>query len=72
MSYEYFDMVDNESKARYLKKLETVQLKECPYCQIAEVFEKLSYRLPYIEYPDIYKYLINTPGKYKCFQYLEL
>ncbi len=63
MSYEYFDVLKSEAKTRYLKKLEAVELKECPYHLPAEIWSDDPSKWPKIEYPDIYDYLINTPGK---------
>ena len=64
MSYKYFNTLNNESRTRYLKKLETVKPKECPYRLPADVWKDNPALWPELEYPEVYDYLINTPGIY--------
>ena len=63
MSYKYFDSLKEESRSHYLKKLQAVQLNECPYRLPADVWLDDPTQWPDIEYPDVYDYLINTPGQ---------
>ena len=63
MSYEYFDSLSDEARRRYLEKLELVELSQCPYQLPADVWVDNPKLWPNIEYPDIYEYLINTPGE---------
>ena len=64
MSYEYFNTLNDDSRTRYLQKLETVKLKECPYRLPADVWKDNPALWPELEYPEVYDYLINTPGIY--------
>ena len=71
MSYDYFDSLSDEAWRRYLEKLrkELVELGQCPYQLPADVWVDNPKLWPNIEYPDIYEYLINTPGEsfsYQC------
>ena len=63
MSYEYRDTLKEESKSRYFKKLKVAELNECPYRLPAGVWLDDPTKWPDIQYPDIYDYLINTPGQ---------
>ena len=63
MAYNYLDGLNAEAKHRYFKKLDTVKLKDCPYRLPADSWLNDPRQWPNIEYPDIYDYLINTPGK---------
>ena len=63
MSYEYIDGLDAESKVRYRAKLDLIGLSECPYRLAASVWKGDPTKWPDVEYPDIYDYLVNTPGK---------
>ena len=64
MSYEYFNTLNDESRTRYLQKLETVKLKEYPYRLPADTWKDNPTLWPELEYPEVYDYLINTPGVY--------
>ena len=48
------------------KKLGTVKLKKCPYGLPADVWKDNPALWPELEYPEVYDYLINTSGVYKC------
>ena len=63
MSYQYFDELPGEAKERYLEKLNAVKLKECPYRLPAGCWSSDLATWPNLEYPDIYEYLVETPGK---------
>ena len=62
MSYEYLDNLDAEAKERYRKKIELVGLNICPYKMPADAWKNNPTEWPDVEYPDVYDYLINTPG----------
>ena len=64
MSYEYFNTLNDESRTRYLQKLETVKLKEYPYRLPADTWKDNPTLWPELEYPEVYDYLINVPGVY--------
>ena len=63
MSYDYLDSLDTEARNRYLHKLRAIGLKDCPYRLPADAWMNDPTQWPDIECPDIYDYLINTPGK---------
>lgn len=63
MSYSYFDSLDGEARTRYQKLIKVAKLQECPYRLPADVWINDPTKWPEIEYPDVYDYLINTPGK---------
>ena len=63
MNPDYFSSLTADSKARYRQKLDLVELTDCPYCLPADIWCDNPVHWPEIEYPDIYNYLINTPGK---------
>ena len=44
--------------------METVKLKECPHRLPANMQKDNPVLCPELEYPEIYDYLINTPGVY--------
>ena len=64
MSCEYFNTLNDESRTRYLQKLEAVKLKEYPYRFPADTWKDNPTLWPELEYPEVYDYLINTPGVY--------
>ena len=63
MNADYFSSLRADSKARYRQKLDLVELTDCPDCLPADIWCDNPAQWPEIEYPDIYDYLINTPGK---------
>ena len=65
MNADYFSSLRADSKARYRPKLDLVELTDCPDCLPADIWCDNPAQWPEIEYPDIYDYLINTPGKYE-------
>ena len=54
MSYEYFSTLNDKSRTRYLKKLETVKLKECPYRLPADTWKDNATLWPELEFPNVY------------------
>ena len=62
MSYEYFDTLREKARSRYLKKIQTVKLHECPYRLPADTWMAHPSKWPELENPEVYDYLINTPG----------
>ena len=65
MNVDYYSSLKTEAKSRYKQKLEIVGLQECPYRLPADIWAENPTKWPEIEYPEIYKYLINTPGKHQ-------
>ena len=63
MHGDYLSSLKADSKPRYRQKLDLVGLKDCPYCLPADIWCDNPVQWPEIDYPDIYDYLINTPGK---------
>jgi len=64
MNVDYFSFLKDDARSRYLEKLDIVGLNECPYRLPADIWKEDPTNWPDIEYPDIYEYLINTPGKH--------
>ena len=64
MSYAYFNTLNDKSRTRYLKKVETVKHKECPDRLPADGWKDNPTVWPELEYPEVYDYLINTPNVY--------
>ena len=62
MSYDYSDNLDAEAKMLYVAKLEAAELKECPYKLRADCWLDDPKKWPKVEWPDVYEYLINSPG----------
>ena len=62
-SYRYQDL-DGEAKIRYLRKLELCGLNVCPYQLPADAWKNEPTQWPNLEWPEIYDYLVNTPGIY--------
>ena len=60
--YSSNSLVQSCSKERYLEKLKIIGMVECPYTIAAEFWEKNSTQWPDLEYPEVYQYLIETPG----------
>ena len=67
MSYCYLDELMSGAKQRYLEKLEVIKLKECPHRLPEGSWSGEMSGWPSVEYPDIYEYLINTPGNLLIF-----
>ncbi|XP_041362106.1 uncharacterized protein LOC121378072 [Gigantopelta aegis] len=62
MAYRYMDELPVEALVRYKAKLDIVGLHQCPYKLKADEWTNNPKQWPKIEYPDVYHYLINTPG----------
>eukprot|EP00795_Rhopilema_esculentum_P017045 gene17045-8556_t len=62
MAYEYITGLNAEARNQYLQKLEAINLRECQYRLPADAWLNNPTQWPNIEYPNIYDYLINTPG----------
>ena len=54
--------IGDEAKARYYKKLKNVNLDCCPYQIPSDAWKNNPTKWPGIKFPDIYVYLIETPG----------
>ena len=63
MSYTYFEELPADARKRYCLKLGVVGIEQCPYKYPADVWLNKPTDWPSVGYPDIYNYLIDTPGK---------
>ena len=53
-----------EAKKRYNEKLKTINQSCCPYLMPADVWNNDPTKWPALEYPEVYTYLIESPGVY--------
>lgn len=53
-----------EAKKRYNEKLEMISQKCCPYLLPGDVWENEPTKWPTLEYPEVYSYLVDSPGIY--------
>ena len=60
--FGYSKTLDSNSKARYDQKLKVLGLKDCPYDLPADCWINNPTKWPEVQYPDVYSYLIETPG----------
>ena len=60
-SYDMNELLP-EAKSRYLEKLKLCDLNTCPYQLQADAWENNPNKWPSLEWPEVYDYLINTPG----------
>ena len=56
------DELDAEAKKRYKGKLEMIGMIKCPYLLPGDVCANDPTKWPALEYPEVYSYLIETPG----------
>ena len=56
------DEIGDEPKTRYHKKLKDADLDCCLYQIRSDVWKNDPTKWPDLEFPDIYVYLIETPG----------
>ena len=56
------EILDPEARKRYMKKLEDIGMDCCPYLLPGDVWENDPTKWPPLEYPELYTYLIETPG----------
>ena len=63
MAFNYQETLDMKSHERYVYKLKVSNLLECPYKLPEGTWSADVTKWPNIEYPDIYEYLLNSPGK---------
>ena len=61
LSYNFREL-DGGAQKRYLEKLNQLGLDKCPYEIPADLWINEPTSWPPLEYPEIYEYLINTPG----------
>ena len=54
--------IGGESKSHYSEKLKRENLDLCPYQIPTDSWENDPTKWPALEYPDIYHYLVETPG----------
>ncbi len=59
-----FQALDHDAKERYLKKLKISGQDKCPYQIPADCWLNEPTQWPSLEWPEVYEYLINTPGVY--------
>ena len=62
MSYKYFDLINGEDLQRYKRKISAIGMKECPFRIPASCLKNNPLSWPPLLYPDIYYYLIESPG----------
>ncbi|XP_033118596.1 uncharacterized protein LOC117118188 [Anneissia japonica] len=62
MSYEYSDKLNLVARERYGAKLQAAGLESCPYKLEAGCWKNDPTKWPDVQYPDIYSYLVETPG----------
>ena len=63
MNAHYFSALKADSKERYRQVSDLVALKDCLYCLPADLWCNNSVQWHEVKDPNIYDYLINTPGK---------
>ena len=63
MSDEYLDDLPNSAKERYHLKLTASGINQCPYKYPAGQWKNDPTEWPNIQWPDVFTYLIDTPGK---------
>ena len=63
MAYQYIEQLPSEARIRYGEKITVAKLNICPYQLPEGLWCDDPTLWPMVEYPDIYDYLINTPGK---------
>ena len=61
-SYNCADSLSGEAKSCYLSKLAKINLTECPYNLPADVWSEDPSTWPDLQWPEVYNYLVNTPG----------
>ena len=62
MASHNIEEIGGESKSRYSEKLKRVNLDLCPYQISADSWKNDPRKWPALEYPDIYHYLVGSPG----------
>ena len=69
MAYNYAENLDCVARERYDRKIAGVGLEACPYKLHAGSWENDATAWPEVQFPDIYGYLIDTPGQFvSCIQ----
>ena len=63
MSSNYMSTLPAIERERYIHKLNLVNLKTCPFIPPASNWCNNPTQWPEVSYPDIYLYLIESPGK---------
>ena len=63
MMFGYTKTLDNQAKARYDQKVSVIGLKDCPYDLPADSWVNNPTKWPEVQWPDVYSYLVETPGK---------
>ena len=63
MANNYTESLPADAKGRYLAKIGLVGLSECPYKLPHGAWKNDPTEWPAVEYPQVYNYLIESPGK---------
>ena len=64
MATHNIEDISGEAKAKCYKKLKDVDLDCCPYQLPSDTWNNDPMKWPDLEFPDIYVYLIKTPGAF--------
>ena len=62
MAYNYQETLKEVDKERYNEMLKVAQLSQCPYKLAEGAWSTDMTAWPDVEFPDMYDYLINSPG----------
>jgi hypothetical protein len=62
MSLDYIDNLEGLSRGRYDEKLRAAGLPHCPYRLPADKWVNDPSKWPDVTFPDVYFYLVFTPG----------
>ena len=62
MSLDYVDTLEGLAQNRYKEKLRVAGLQHCPYRKPADEWLNDPTKWPEVAFPDIYFYLVFTPG----------
>ena len=60
----YLESLDSTAYQRYLEKLGSIRLDKCPYDILETEWVDDVTCWPPVTYPDVYTYLIDTPGQF--------
>ena len=63
MAFNYQETLDIKTNEHNVSKLKVSNLLEFPYKLPQGIWSADITTWPYVKYPDIYEYLINSPGK---------
>ena len=63
MSSNYFSTLPEPERSRYINKLSLINQPSCPFAVPPSKWSNDPTQWPDISYPDIYTYLIESPGR---------